>query len=105
MLIFLLLLQVSADSRTTIAKPDSQFRLVNKLSAASLPPSVLGPGWTQSAGIVVDDFQDLSQMPAVSRQIAKELKPQFEAIGVSSAADYSMVRSKVPLDTVTVKVF
>jgi hypothetical protein len=105
MLIFLLLLQVSTDPRTAIAKPESKFRLVNKLSAASLPPSVFGTDWTQSAGLVVDDFQDLSKMPAVSRKIAEELKPQFKAIGVSGAADYSLVRRKAPLDTITVKVF
>lgn len=76
-----------------------------KLSEVELPPSVMGAGWKSSPGLKVDDFEKLDQLRKPEREAAEQLKGQLAELGVRSVADYTLTKSKFPLNTVTVRVF
>jgi hypothetical protein len=76
-----------------------------KLRSIELPADLLGPGWRRLAGVRIDSFDDLTGLSEAEREQAKLLQPQLVPEGVRAAADYSLARTNVPLDTVTVRVF
>lgn len=88
-------------------QPDDfwQVRVEKKLTAVDLPASVLGEGWKSSSGLKVDDFEKLEKLGKTEREAAEQLKKQLGETGIRSAADYTLTRSKFPLNTVTVRVF
>lgn len=81
--------------------------ITKKLAEIELPPSVLGEGWKPSAGIRVDDLDnvDPATLPEPERQVVPQLKAQLSPLGIHSVADYSLVQAAPPLNSVTVRVF
>jgi hypothetical protein len=104
-MILLLLLQVLTDENSLSTKPDARYRFVKRFSEVSLPATVIGSGWEKSDGLVVDDFRDLDKLPPDQQAIAKQLRQQLGRVGVIGAADYSLVKTKPPIDTITVRIF
>ena len=78
---------------------------LSKVTEIKLPPSALDGKWQVSPGLKVDDLSDLSGLSAASRNAAIDVAKQLKPIGVSSVADYSLVSTGFPLNTVTVRVF
>ena len=102
-----LLLLVSWAVDNDGVQPDDfwQIRVERKLSEVDLPASLFGDGWKSSPGLKVDDFEKLEKLRKTERESAEQLKKQLAELGIRSAADYTVTHSKIPLNTVTVRVF
>lgn len=97
---------------STVAIASSPTRELNaaepatpKLRAIELPVDLLGPDWRRMFGVRIDDFDNLDDLDAATKEQAKFLKPQLTPHGILATADYSLDRTKPPFDTVTVRVF
>lgn len=106
MLLLWLLLQGTANADVQSSPETPRLRIVRKLTDASLPPSLFGKGWEGSKGIVVDDFEKLDKVSAEDKQALQQfdLLRQGKQLGMKGIADYSVVRTVLPFDTVTVRV-
>jgi hypothetical protein len=104
-LLLLLLLQVVTGGESIENSKTIPLQIIRPLSQASLPPSLFGEGWERSKGIVADDLDKLADLPEAALNIMNQLKPELTRLGVVGVADYSVVRTKWPLNTVTVRVF
>ena len=71
----------------------------------SLDPATFGDNWQVSPGVVLDSWDEMSNLPAEVQMAVKTLKSQIEPIGVIALADFSCVRKVFPLNTITVRVF
>lgn len=101
-----LLLAVALQRADEQKLPDIWDRVVaKKVTEVELLPSVLGDGWKRDAGIRIDDLEDISALPEPERRVAQQLREQFAPLGIRSVADYTLVKSGFPLNTVTVRVF
>jgi hypothetical protein len=100
-----IVLQVSTEVTPPNRPAESQLRIVNKLSQVTLPPKVLGDGWTHVDGLVIDDFKSKVNRPKPIQEMVDQLRVQMEPLGIVGVADYSLAKTNVPLDTVTVRVF
>jgi hypothetical protein len=76
-----------------------------RLSSINLPATVLGEGWEESAGLVIDDFDDLASLTEPERRAAEQLKVQLTPVGIRACADFSLNSTKLPPNIVVVRVF
>ena len=78
---------------------------LRQVSEAKLPAELLGKGWQVSEGVIIDDTSRTEDLPKEERHHAEALSKQLRPLGITSAADYSLVKTKMPMNTVTVRVF
>jgi hypothetical protein len=95
---------VLALSASVHAAPDAPV-YHGKVSALSVASQSLGKDWTGPTGLVIDDFDDLSNVAREARAIAEALKKQVAPLGVVAVADFTYRRQSDPLDQVTLRVF
>jgi len=107
MIILLVLLQLGAANETNANAPSIPLQVVRPLSEASLPANMFGKRWKKPDSIIVDDWSKLDELSPVHRKVVGELnlKPQLEPHGIVGVADYTLVRTEWPLNTVTVNAF
>lgn len=102
---FLVAFQATSGS-TAVAKAEPwdvvPLRVVSQIE---LPANVLQGAWKASTGLRIDELSKTEQLPPEYKRIVEALAKQFAPIGVRSVADYSLVKTDVPLNTVTVRVF
>ena len=103
-IIFLVAIQ-AVDKQTAVEGSIWKQTPLKKVTEIELPPSVLGDKWKISPGLKIDDLSTLSDVPVTSRQAARNVAKQLKPFGVCSVADYSLVVTEIPFNTVTVKVF
>ena len=53
---------------------------LKKVTEIQLPPSTLGGKWKASPGLKIDDLSALSDVPATSRQAAKDVAKQLKPL-------------------------
>ncbi len=77
---------------------------LEQVSKINLPPEVLGDSWKPSPGVRIDDLTSLNPSLNSNRELLEGiLKSNIK--GIVSVADYTLVTSSFPLNTVTVRVF
>jgi hypothetical protein len=105
MMILLLLLQLGNSGKPIESAQAASLRIVRPLSAASLPPSFFGDDWEARKGIIADDLERLTELPGTPKNMLNQLKAELGRQGIVGVADYSVVKTKPPLNTITVRVF
>jgi hypothetical protein len=76
-----------------------------QLKDISLDPATFGDNWEKSYGIVLDSWDDMSNLPVEAQMTVKPLRSQMEPMGIIALADFSCVRKVFPLNAITVRVF
>ncbi len=107
MFLLLLLLELGKANEFDVTALSAPLRVVQQLSEASLPVTMFGSGWKKPDSLIVDDWGKLSDLSTVHREVVDELnlKAQLEPFGIVGVADYTLVRTTAPFNTVTVNVF
>lgn len=80
-------------------------KFVGKLSALSIPAEKLFGDWSGPTGLVVDDLNDLSDVPAEQRSLVESTKADFGKIGVVGIADFTYRSKKDAMHQITLRVF
>lgn len=76
-----------------------------QLTDISLDPATFGDNWKASSGIVLNGWDDISNLPGEAQKIMVPLRSQVEPMGVIALGDFSCVRKVFPLNMITVRVF
>lgn len=75
-----------------------------KVTDFKLPPSALEGNWKTSEGIRIDDLSKANRQLPGQRELIESLE-KTGPTGLRSVADYTLVASGFPLNTVSVRVF
>jgi len=78
-----------------------------KVSALSLPGSMIGEDWEgpSGSGLVMDDLKDLSGHPARLKSTIEELRKLVAPFGVVGVADFTYRKNSNPPELITLRVF
>ena len=103
--IALLLVTQLAVGQASSAKNPWERVPLKPVSEIELPADTLDGKWKPSEGFRVDDLSKTEALPAAKRQLAEALAKQLSPVGIRSAADYTLIKTGFPLNTVTVRLY